>query len=96
MSQSQILGGAAALARQAPSTAFDWSIADSRALEAVDAAEWRRLSRESLVDNPFYARSYVMAGLETIDRGRGVRALMMRSPGAGLVALFPFRRIGIG
>lgn len=96
MTQSHVLRGSAALAAQTTSAAFDWSIADSRALEELDAGEWNRLSRESLADNPSYARPYMLAGLDTIDRGSDIRALVMRSPGAGLVALFPFRRLGVG
>jgi len=95
MSQTQVLGGSATLTNKRRAHEFDWSIGDARALLQLDAQEWDHLSEESLVENPFYARSYLLAGLGRVERKAGKRALVMRSPGAGIVGLFPFRNFGI-
>lgn len=61
-------------------------------LASVDAKAWDRLSASALVDNPFYARQYVLAGLETIDRHTGLSALALHSAEGTLVGLLPFRK----
>lgn len=58
----------------------------------IEASVWDELSRNALDENPFYARSYVLAGLNTIDRASGLRAVIVRSEDAGqLLGMFPFR-----
>lgn len=95
MSQTQVLGGRATLADKRTLSEFDWTIGDARTLLRLDAQAWDHLSAESLVENPFYARPYLLAGLGRVERTAAKRALVMRSPGAGLVGLFPFRSFGI-
>jgi hypothetical protein len=65
---------------------------DARALAQVDAAQWDALSAHTLVENPFYARQYVLAGLRTIDRNAPLEALAVRGPGGDLCGLFPHQR----
>jgi CelD/BcsL family acetyltransferase involved in cellulose biosynthesis len=65
---------------------------DARALAQVDAAQWDALSAHTLVENPFYARQYVLAGLRTIDRNAPLEALAVRGPGGDLFGLFPYQR----
>lgn len=67
------------------------SVMEGRDLAGLDPASWDHLASHALVDNPFYARQYLLAGLETIDRNRGVRALLLHDRSGRLVGLFPFR-----
>jgi CelD/BcsL family acetyltransferase involved in cellulose biosynthesis len=66
-------------------------VLDVNGLRQLGAAQWDELSRCSIDDNPFYARSYVLAGLDTIDDKTGLRAVAVRDRGT-LVGLFPFQR----
>ena len=66
-------------------------VLDGAGLQQLDAAQWDELSRRAIDDNPFYARSYVLAGLETIDGDGALQAVAVRE-GGSLVGLFPFRR----
>lgn len=62
---------------------------DAAGLAALDPGEWDALSARALVENPFYARQYLLAGLETIDRGRPVTAYALRDAAGHLVGLVP-------
>ena len=64
---------------------------DARALARLDAGAWDALSRDALVENPFYARQYVLAGLQTIDAGAPLEALAVRDAARTLLGLFPYR-----
>ncbi|HEV7277033.1 MAG TPA: GNAT family N-acetyltransferase [Devosiaceae bacterium] len=67
-------------------------VLDESGLRALDGAEWDALAASALEDNPFYARQHVLAGLDTIDREAGLRALALRSGGDGqLRGLFLFQ-----
>jgi CelD/BcsL family acetyltransferase involved in cellulose biosynthesis len=66
-------------------------ILDTAGLRALEAAEWNGLSRSALIENPFYSRQYVLAGLDTIDRATRLRAVAIRNERRQLVGLFPFR-----
>ncbi|ODT65261.1 MAG: hypothetical protein ABS75_32275 [Pelagibacterium sp. SCN 63-23] len=68
------------------------TVLDSAGIKALNAEEWDRLCVNALAQNPFYARQYVLAGLETLDRAAGVHALAIRDGQETLVGLFPFRR----
>ena len=71
-------------------------ILDAAGLAGLDPDQWDSLGRHALVENPFYSRQYLLAGLETIDRAAGLRAFEIRTADDRLVALFPFvRRWGI-
>lgn len=71
-------------------------ILDAAGLTGLDPSQWDRLGREALLENPYYSRQYVLAGLETIDRTARVQAFEIRTADDRLVALFPFvRRWGI-
>lgn len=61
---------------------------DVAALRRLPAADWDRLSAEALVENPFYDRGHVLAGLDTFDRSKRVRAHAFRSADGTLAALF--------
>lgn len=66
-------------------------VLDRDGILALDAEQWHRLSASALDDNPFYARSYVLAGMATLDRRVRLRALAVRRETDGvLVGLFPF------
>jgi hypothetical protein len=65
---------------------------DAQGLRALDAAEWDALSTNALVENPFYAREVVLAGLDTIDSGAQIEALVVRGERAELLGLFPYDR----
>jgi CelD/BcsL family acetyltransferase involved in cellulose biosynthesis len=65
---------------------------DAEALYRLDAAAWDNLSVNALVENPFYSRQVMLAGLETIDRHTGLEALAVRGAHGALLGLFPFRR----
>ena len=64
---------------------------DENRLHRLSAAQWDELSRSAIDDNPFYARAYVLAGLDTIDADGDLRALAVYEQ-RNLVGLFPFRR----
>lgn len=63
---------------------------DAAGLRAIDPGQWDRLAIEALVENPFYSRQFVIAGLDTVDAGRDLRAFAVRDAGGRLVGLFPF------
>ena len=65
---------------------------DAHALARLDATQWDTLSAHALVENPFYARQYVLAGLRTIDRDTPLEALAVRGPERDLRGLFPYQR----
>lgn len=65
---------------------------DAQGLRAIDAAEWDALSTNALVENPFYAREVVLAGLDTIDSGAQIEALVVRGERHELLGLFPYQR----
>ena len=65
---------------------------DAQGLRALDAAEWDALSTNALVENPFYAREVVLAGLDTIDNGAPIEALVVRGERRELLGLFPYAR----
>lgn len=67
---------------------------DAEALQALPAAAWDELSSAALVENPFYARHYVLAGLAAIDRGAGIAAIAVTDDADRLLGLFPHRRRG--
>ena len=64
---------------------------DERALAHLDARAWDDLSTGALVENPFYAREFVLAGLDTIDSGAELEALAVKGTGGELLGLFPYR-----
>lgn len=63
----------------------------AEALFDLPAAHWDDLTAHALDPNPFYARPYLLAGLETLDRDTRLRALLVRTAAGQLVGLFPFR-----
>lgn len=67
-------------------------ILDSKGIRTIEAGQWDALSHNPLDKNPFYGRTYVLAGLDTIDRKSGLRAFVVRSADKGqLLGFFPFR-----
>jgi CelD/BcsL family acetyltransferase involved in cellulose biosynthesis len=64
---------------------------DAQGLRALDADEWDALSIRAVVENPFYARGVVLAGLDTIDNGAQIEALVLRGERRELLGLFPFQ-----
>jgi CelD/BcsL family acetyltransferase involved in cellulose biosynthesis len=71
-------------------------VLDREQIQAISPAAWARLSKTSLVDNPFYARPYLLAAMDTIDRGRSLEAVALEARGGGLYGLIPFeRRFGV-
>ena len=67
-------------------------VLDETGIRHIDAAQWDELARNGLDNNPFYARSYVLAGLNTIDRASGLRAVVIQSRDRSqLLGIFPFR-----
>lgn len=65
-------------------------VLDTNGLRHLEAKQWDELSAQALDDNPFYARTYMLAGLGTIDTNANVSAVAVRESGQ-LVGLFPFR-----
>lgn len=65
---------------------------DAPALRRLDSATWNELSANALVENPFYSRQVVLAGLNTIDRHTAIEAIAIRGSRGGLLGLFPFTR----
>jgi CelD/BcsL family acetyltransferase involved in cellulose biosynthesis len=61
---------------------------DVAQLRALDHRAWDSLSAAALVENPFYDRRHVMAGLETLDRSKPVRAYAFETTAGQLVGLF--------
>lgn len=68
---------------------------DAKGLAALDPAEWDALSAQALVENPFYARQYLLAGLETIDRGKPILAYGLRDAAGTLIGLVPGTRLSV-
>src|SRR5690606_35420106 len=68
------------------------TVLDGAGIRALDAAEWEALAANALADNPFYARQYVLAGLDTIDRCASLMAVAIWNGQGRLAGLFPFRR----
>jgi CelD/BcsL family acetyltransferase involved in cellulose biosynthesis len=71
---------------------LSWEIISAGEIENLGQEAWDALSRESVEHNPFYSRSYVLAGLGTIDRKACLQALTFRETSGNLVGLFPFVR----
>lgn len=69
---------------------LSFEVLGPEAIGLFDAAAWDALSARALVENPFYARQFVLAGLNTIDRKAGVRAVAFHTSAKKLVGLFPF------
>lgn len=61
---------------------------DVSGLQALPAATWDALSAATLVENPFYDRRHVLAGLATLDRGKRVQAYAFSTASGQLVGLF--------
>lgn len=66
------------------------TVLDADDIERLDAAQWEDLSANALDANPFYARGYLLAGLATIDRDSGLKAVAIHT-GERLIGLFPFQ-----
>lgn len=66
-------------------------VLDAAGIAALDADAWDRLSASALCENPFYARQYVLAGLTTIDKAAGVKAVCVTDEHDELIGLFPYR-----
>ena len=77
--------------RQASTCGLTSEVLDSAGLRSLDTADWDRLSETALVENPFYSRPYVLAGLDTIDSRADLKAVAIRDAGGRLAGLFPFR-----
>ncbi len=71
------------------------AVLDATGLAALEPAAWDALSAAALVENPFYARQHVLAGLATIDRGAGVRVVAVSTAEGALVGLLPFGHRGL-
>jgi CelD/BcsL family acetyltransferase involved in cellulose biosynthesis len=69
-------------------------ILDAERLRQLSPAAWDALSANALVENPFYARHFVVSGLDTMDRHAGVRAFSVSDASGNLLGLFPFRNRG--
>lgn len=85
------IDGGAAFAKTMPFQPVDRLVIqhlDTAGLRALPVADWDQLSADPLVENPFYDRRHVLAALQTIDRGKRVRAVAFRTAGAELVGLF--------
>lgn len=66
-------------------------------LAGIGSIQWDALSENALVENPFYARSYLKGGLSTIDAESHISAFAVWSSDEKLVGLFPFQFFfGIG
>ena len=61
---------------------------DKAALRTLSPDDWDRLSAAALVENPFYDRGHVLAGLDTLDKSKRVRAHAFRTTDGELAALF--------
>jgi CelD/BcsL family acetyltransferase involved in cellulose biosynthesis len=71
-------------------SSYTVDVLDRSGLYQLSAAQWDELSANAIDENPFYARAYVIAGLQTIDANADLRAVTVREQGA-LVGLFLFR-----
>lgn len=86
-----------ASARHAADLPCRAEIIDVAALTALPAEQWGALSADALEDNPFFCRPMVMAGIEALGEGAGLKALVLRPrSGGGLAGLLPFRVKGAG
>lgn len=74
--------------------ALEHRLLDADGLRNLDAAAWDDLCASALVENPFYARQHVLAGLATLDRRAAVRALAIFDAAGTLLGLFPFSSRG--
>lgn len=74
--------------------ALQHQILDADGLRQLPSAVWDALSVNALVENPFYARHFVVSGLDAMDRHAGVQALTISDAGGNLLGLFPFRSSG--
>lgn len=74
--------------------ALQHQLLDADGLRQLPAAQWDALSDSALVENPFYARHFVVSGLDSMDRHAGVRALTISNANGTLLGLFPFRSSG--
>lgn len=69
--------------------ALDHCLLDADGLRGLDAEAWDTLSARALVENPFYARQHVQAGLATIDKRARICALTIFDAAGTLLGLFP-------
>jgi CelD/BcsL family acetyltransferase involved in cellulose biosynthesis len=67
---------------------------DAAGLAALERGSWDALAHHAVVENPFYARPYVLAGLATIDRSVEMRAFAVFTASGDIVGLFPFIQAG--
>lgn len=91
MTGAMEIGGGAAFAKPLRVQTADELIVkslDVAGLRALSPAAWDQLSAAALVENPFYDRRHVFAALDTIDRGKRLRALAFHTADAQLVGLF--------
>lgn len=58
-------------------------------LVTIPAADWDTLSREALIENPFYARPYVLAGCQTVDVASKLKTVVIRDGRGKLIGLLP-------
>lgn len=72
---------------------FEARLLDRQEFCALDAAQWDRLARCALVENPWYERRHVLAGLHTVDSNIDIWAFTVWSSTGELVGLFPFSRV---
>ncbi len=61
---------------------------DAADLRSLPAEDWDRLAAAALVENPFYDRGHVLAGLDTMDHGKAVRGYGFADKAGRLVGLF--------
>ncbi len=71
--------------------AYTSAILDCAGIRALDAADWEALAANAMADNPFYARQYVLAGLDTVDKRANLMAVAIWNTRGQLAGLFPFR-----
>jgi len=67
-------------------------VIDAAGLAALEGRGWDTLGRHAIIENPFYARQYVLAGLDTIDRSAHLQAFAVHTESGDVVGLFPFTR----
>jgi CelD/BcsL family acetyltransferase involved in cellulose biosynthesis len=60
--------------------------------DKIPAAQWDRLARHALVDNPYFARQYVLAGISALKSDADVSVLVLRDGSGQLSGLVPFRK----
>ncbi len=61
---------------------------DVAGLRAIGAKEWGDLAAAALVENPFYDRGHVLAGLDNMDQGKKVRGYSFTTASGQMVGLF--------